>query len=413
MQTVTTSPAGTLASAGIDRGGPAGDRLLLAVAQMRDPVGVLSLYVDASPDRAAGVRPGWHIAAENALRAVRARIDSERPPDRARALRARLMRFDGVTREWLYARGGGRGRALFLPLGGGTPIAIAVQMRLPDLVMLDQTAHVAPLLAAFDAGRPAGVAVASRARVRVLEQRLGSTDELMVLEFDEVTSEWGEIRGAGLANTAVRRPTASARDHYRHRMDERRAWFLQSAGDRLAELAVERGWDTVALCGDRRLTDAVGSRLGADRRIEMVTLAESMDWYSASEVGAAVAAALDRTRSDRQAALASRALDAARGGGSATLGLSQTLPALNEGRVERLLVDMACERRGSRLPDGRLATAGELLPGADPREQTHDDHLTERMVERALETGAGVTPVDGPAAGLLEAHDGVAAMLRW
>ncbi len=389
------------------------DELVLAITRMRDPLGVVSLYVDADPAHANGARPGWHIAAENALRSLRARIDSERPADRARLLRSRLAQFDTAINVWLYSRAAGRGRALFIPLSGDEPITVGLQIHLPDAVALDQTAHVAPLLAALDAGRPTGVAVVSRARVRVLELRFGSSDELFALEFDEVTSQWGEIRGGGLANTAVPQPTGASRDRHRHRMDERRARFLDAAGDRLAEVAAERGWKIAAIAGDPRLTAAVARPLDATGRIETATVEQSMDWYSAGQIADAVAGALERGRSERRLGLASRAIDTARAGGPATLGLGETLYSLNDGRVECLIIDMAGDRFGRRLADGRLAVAGEALPGADGEGHAEEEHLTERMVERALETGATVTPVEGPAAVLLAPHDGVAARLRW
>ena len=42
-----------------------------------------------------------------------------------------------------------------------------------------------------------------------------------------------------------------------------------------------------------------------------------------------------------------------------------------------------------------------------------EPRLTERMVERCLETGARVTPVGGRAAAMLAETGGVAAQLRW
>jgi hypothetical protein len=39
--------------------------------------------------------------------------------------------------------------------------------------------------------------------------------------------------------------------------------------------------------------------------------------------------------------------------------------------------------------------------------------LTERIVERALETGARVTPVEGAASNGLAEASGIAAVLRW
>jgi hypothetical protein len=42
-----------------------------------------------------------------------------------------------------------------------------------------------------------------------------------------------------------------------------------------------------------------------------------------------------------------------------------------------------------------------------------EPRLTERMVERSLQTGARITPLNGASAHLLADAGGVAAMLRW
>ena len=39
--------------------------------------------------------------------------------------------------------------------------------------------------------------------------------------------------------------------------------------------------------------------------------------------------------------------------------------------------------------------------------------VTELMIERALETDARVTPLEGEAAAALDEHDGVVALLRY
>jgi hypothetical protein len=288
---------------------PAGDRTLIEVSQMRDPVGVLSVYVDAFPERARGARPGYHLAAENALRSLRARVDAEVPADRARFLRARFASFEQMTQAFLYARGLGQGRAIFLPLGGGTPIAVAFQMRLQDLVVLDERAHVGPLLAAYDAGRPLGIAVLSQARVRILEQRFGQTHELETSDFQLARATPADLRGRGLGNSSVPQPTGADRDRLRHRTEARRARLLEGVGARLGELAAERGWGLLALCGDPRLSAPVHSRLSSE--LHVVTAPQSLERLSPAAVALALAPKLEQARIARQVALAHQVLDGA------------------------------------------------------------------------------------------------------
>ena len=82
--------------------------------------------------------------------------------------------------------------------------------------------------------------------------------------------------------------------------------------------------------------------------------------------------------------------------------------ALNEGRAEHVIYDSALRYSGAIAPDGSLLAAGEA-PGLG----TEEPRLLERILERALHTGARVTPVDGSAADHLADAGGIAALLRW
>ena len=64
--------------------------------------------------------------------------------------------------------------------------------------------------------------------------------------------------------------------------------------------------------------------------------------------------------------------------------------------------------QGSVGADGLLLAGPERAGGA----VTPEPRLTERLVERALETGARVTPVEGAARAALSEAEGIAARLR-
>lgn len=83
----------------------------------------------------------------------------------------------------------------------------------------------------------------------------------------------------------------------------------------------------------------------------------------------------------------------AQGAGAAALGLSEVVGALNQARVAHLIYDPFIRYRGSVGDDGSLYADDETAPSDDA---TPDDRLTERIVERALETGARVTPSRAP-----------------
>ena len=82
--------------------------------------------------------------------------------------------------------------------------------------------------------------------------------------------------------------------------------------------------------------------------------------------------------------------------------------ALNEGRVDQLVYDSERRYVGA-VDDGGLLYAG----GEGPSTAAEELRLTERLVERALTTGAEVTPVPGAAGTVLAEAGGIAARLRW
>ena len=90
--------------------------------------------------------------------------------------------------------------------------------------------------------------------------------------------------------------------------------------------------------------------------------------------------------------------------GAAALGLSEVAAALNVGRVAHLVYDPEVRYTGTVAPDGALYGDVEVGPGGHPG--TPEPRLTERLVERALDTGARISPVEGAADGGLRAAAG-------
>ena len=72
--------------------------------------------------------------------------------------------------------------------------------------------------------------------------------------------------------------------------------------------------------------------------------------------------------------------------------------------------DATPSHRGSIAADGTLQAASE---GDRAAQNTPEPRLTERLVERAFETGARVSPVEGASRGALAEAGGIAAFLRW
>ena len=118
----------------------------------------------------------------------------------------------------------------------------------------------------------------------------------------------------------------------------------------------------------------------------------------------------DEKRTEREAL--DRLEEGLGAGGRATGGPDGTIEALNERRVETLLLEPGFDLRGKRCPTCGLllVEAGDACP-ADGSPLDEVDHLREAVVESALTQDAGVLVVRsypdlGP-------HRGIAALLRF
>jgi peptide chain release factor subunit 1 len=101
-------------------------------------------------------------------------------------------------------------------------------------------------------------------------------------------------------------------------------------------------------------------------------------------------------------------------GSRAAVGLDEVLPALNERRVERLLLDERFEAPGTSCPeDGWLGPAGERTCPVDGTELEPVEDLTDAAIELALQQSAEIMAFRHRRDELEQRAGGVAALLRF
>lgn len=130
-----------------------------------------------------------------------------------------------------------------------------------------------------------------------------------------------------------------------------------------------------------------------------------------AEVGAAAMAVDLRIEHEREDALVERLRSAVGSGRRGVAGLEATLVALNERRVERLLVSRGFREEGWRCPaSGTLCASGPASPvTGSPMERLGD--VVEGAIEVALAQGLPVALVDGNAD--LDVMGRIGALLRY
>jgi hypothetical protein len=176
------------------------------------------------------------------------------------------------------------------------------------------------------------------------------------------------------------------------------------------QVAARRGWERAVISGDERLTGPLMRALPEPLRDNAVRDPRHLMESDSRSLNAIVSQLLEQQQAESDLRLTERIRNAARAAEGGALGLSEVLAALNDARVMHLIYDPDLRYAGAIADDGQLSTPPEQRPRARVVEEPR---LTERMVERCLETGARVTPVGGRAAALLADMGGVAAQLRW
>lgn len=323
---------------------------------LADALGVLSIFVGARHPREStmltqAIPLGRRLDRLTDLR------DDPSPGERRAAVRSCLRRLRPRLTD-LVTRSGG-GRALFAGLSSGNVVEVATPMPLQTTAHLEPTGYVRPLVAALDEGEPAGIALAHRHRLRLLDWRMGA------LVF--VTEGGFATRATAAAHIAD-----AARHHGWRRLvvdgDPLLAGLLLATDDRLRGCGVAVATRPLGRLSDPRLKQAIAGELAAmQRRMEV--------------------------------ALVNEAVDASRRGHEAVLGVAEAARALAAGRLSHLLFDN--DREQLAWPGRRLVEAGLSI---DP---------AERLIELALHSAASITPVEGRAARALDGDGGVAGLLRW
>jgi hypothetical protein len=274
--------------------------------------------------------------------------------------------------------------------------------------VLDRSPFIHPLLELLDEGGLAGVVLASRTQARLFEWRLGELIPLRDLTADPV--EATHERSGPVGSRPGGRHGTPTGEQRRARERDQTARFIERVGAAASRLAHDRGWERVLVSAGESFADALVKALTPMLRDDVVRdhrVLVRLDLPVLEDI------ITDRLRSAHarfEQRLIAKVREDAQGAGAAALGLSEVVGALNQARVAHLIYDPYIRYRGSVGYDGTLYAEGETILSYA---STAELRLTERIVERALETGARVTPVEGAAGDGLSEAAGIAAVLRW
>jgi peptide subunit release factor 1 (eRF1) len=289
---------------------------------------------------------------------------------------------DDLSRIERYVRGGferrgTRGLAIFASSANDLWEVIELPVPVRSQVVINNAPAVGPLESVVQDHEPIGVLLADRQRARLFLFQLGRLVEHSEM-IDELPRDY-DVRGLRERGTPE------------HHVEELAHQHLRNAARAAFDLYQDRGFQHLAIGAP----DAIASELETalhpylrERLAGRLHVAVGASEAAVREAAEAVEVEMERRK---EAALVERLREAAATGRRGVAGLAGTLRALNERRVERLLVSDGYSRSGWRCPaSGALHAVGPKDPvTGEPMERVED--VVADAVEDAL---AGSVPVE-------------------
>jgi hypothetical protein len=366
----------------------------LAEVRLDRPI-VLSLYLDLDPAQFA-TPPARATAIRSLLDEAERRLrerDGLEHQDRT-DLQASLQRAAALLEHDLPTDGA-QSVAVFASNSASLFEVLALPRPVPSRVAIGRSPLVGPL-ARLERRERWCVALVSRRDARIFR---GSPESLREVEqIHDVV--FGQHDQGGWSQARYQRGIEKEKDdHLKHTAEALMKHFKRQPFQRL----ILGGPREVVADFESKLHGYLAARLAG--RIEV-----DVDTATSDKVLEKTQPLFEAIEEEREAA----ALDRLGEGGRAALNLEEVLPALNERRVECLLLDERFSAPGTTCPEcGWLGPGGERTCPVDGRELEQLDDLTEAAIELTLQQSAEILAVRRRREELQERAGGVAALLRF
>jgi len=302
---------------------------------------------------------------------------------------------------WLAAdraiRRGARGLAIFSSARAGVFEAVRLAGPVEPLAVVDAVPWLEPLAAHISPG-DWGVAVVSRRTARLFRGGPSGLSEFVLID-DELHRRhsqggWSQAR-------------------FQRGIEQQVASHVRGVADRLLRAHHRQPFQHLVVICSNELRPMIEHSLHSELTAVLdATVDADLEHAALGEIAAAIAPVIERVGCDQEGDLISTLEQELGTGGAAAAGLDDVLSALEQRRVETLLVPERSDLRAGLCPTcGRLSTDGE-------RSCTLDGHVlvevnaVEYAIEEAARQSAHVV-VARHQPDWLHRHGHIAAMLRW
>jgi peptide subunit release factor 1 (eRF1) len=355
--------------------------------------GVLSVYLDTSPNRIVG--QAYLLAYRAGVRSVRSHV----PEAESETFEAAVAQVERFLVEEFAAQS--RGIAVFVDALHHELTAVALpQAPVLEHIVWDKQPEISPLQTILDESERIAVVLFDSERARLFSVFLGAIEEQQRLE-DYVPAKQATGGWFALQQTSFER----------HREDHLRR-HAQNTVQALTGLLRAHAFDRLLIGGPDEALSVLRHELPRPLQARLAGTLDLELFASDASVVEATLHAAEAIEQQHEQRLIKELLDSATTP-RVVLGLAGTLEALAEGRVHLLIVAKAFDETGAQCTTcGRLMRERHRCPECGIATQPVGS-LHEAAVRQALAQGALVETVSAVAAARLIEHGGIGAWTRF
>jgi peptide chain release factor subunit 1 len=359
---------------------------------------VVSLYVDVD-GRRFPKRSDYQARAEHLARRAHEATEGIEDREHARSVHNDAKRMREFVHDEFDRKGGTRGLALFGCSGMGLREEISLPARVPERVVVGPRPYLLPLEAVLERYENVCLALVDREKARLFVSELDRIEEVSDV-LDDVPG-WHDQGGWSQAR-------------YQRHIKEHVQRHLKHVAEVLMGLLRRRRYNRLVLAGPDEVVAELERELHDYVRRTIVARISSPMASSPADVLERIWELEEELERKREEEALGRLVAEIDGGtGRAVAGIEDTIAALEQGRVDTLLVGADLETAGVRCSScGHLAHRGKTCPACGSAMVEIPD-LVEEAIESALRQRCRVEVLpQGTAAALAPLGD-IGALLRF
>lgn len=358
---------------------------------------VLSIYLGTDPAESANLKRGFQVVLKNMFRDVTRRLDQDKL-DQFEADAKQVTDFlDGY-------RDPAKGVVFFSDASEGLFLVRELRVKVPNLTWWNDAPEVRPLTEMLDEHARYGLVLSDRKQSRLFTIFMGEIEEAREAF---ATAEIPHTKSPGQDH-------AFSQMQIEHKADLHARWHLKHVAELMSRIARKFEFDRLILAGPVEATSELQELLPKQLRnriVDRIHLPVEATKVQVLEETLKIDEKIERAL---EVDLVSQVVTAAMKGREGTLGLGDTLLALEERRVLRLVYShdftvpgFQCTNCGALYAEARNSCdyCGKPISAVDD--------LMELAAKRTIEMGAMVEPVYDQAAARLKSHGNIGALLRF